>query len=58
MSDFRKRKVSVTLTGEQWFALMAAFANKGMSDEGLRIWRAAKSSMGKQVVAASEKEGA
>lgn len=35
--NFSKAQVTVTMTGEQWLALMARVARKPLSPEGVRI---------------------
>jgi hypothetical protein len=40
--DFRNLDVTVTLKGEEWFAIMARLANKGLSTEGHAILAEAK----------------
>ena len=50
---FGKQNVTVTLTGEEWFAIIATGAGKSLSPEGRKIYRTAAKKMGEQVVAAS-----
>jgi hypothetical protein len=54
VSDFRKLDVTVTLTGEQWFAVIAQCAGKPFSKEGLKILREAEKKLGTTVVKAAE----
>jgi hypothetical protein len=54
MSDFRKSAVSVTLTGEQWFALIAALKGKSLSFTGAKVFAEAIHAMAAQVGAASD----
>lgn len=55
---FGKQNVTVTLTGEEWFAIIAKGANQDLSPVGRKIWRDAAKKMGEQVVAASNKAAA
>lgn len=55
---FGKRNVTVTLTGEEWFALIANGAGKPLSAEGRSIYLVAAKKMGEQVVAASHEAAA
>lgn len=54
MESFGKRNVTVTLTGEEWFAIILKEPDRPLSVDGERIWRAAAKKMGDQVVAASK----
>lgn len=53
MPNFSKMPVSVTMTGEQWFALCAALAKRPLSVKGSIIALAAADMMGAQVLAAA-----
>jgi hypothetical protein len=48
-SGFADRRVSVTLTGKQWFALIAKLADKPLSREGMETLREAASKLAEQV---------
>jgi len=52
--DFRNLDVTVTLKGEEWFALMTKLAGKPLSDEGRAILRRAQQKLGEQVTHAAE----
>lgn len=47
--------VAVTLTGEEWTALMAKMGNVVMSDHGREVYRAVSKKLAVQVMAASER---
>jgi hypothetical protein len=52
---FSNTPVSVILTGEEWFAICAKLANKGLSDKGKRLVYVAADKLGKQLVAAANR---
>jgi hypothetical protein len=51
---FGKRHVPVMLTGEEWFALLARIAGRGLSAEGATIYNRAAGKLQEQILAASE----
>ncbi len=55
MTDtFSDRMIAITLTGKEWFTLMARLADKPLSNKGVDLLRTAKDSLGEQVTAAAE----
>ncbi len=56
---FGKREVTVTLLGEEWFALLARAVGRGLSKEGAAAYNRAATKMKEQLSAASDaaKEG-
>lgn len=52
--SFRKMNVTVTMTGEEWFSILAHLAKRGLSPKGEALRRSGLDKMQKQVVAASE----
>jgi hypothetical protein len=40
--DYRNLDVTVTLKGEEWFALAAKLSGKSLSDEGVKILKRAE----------------
>ena len=53
--DFCKAQVSVTMSGEQWFALMARIASQGLSLEGARRYAEATVLLTQQIKEASDR---
>jgi hypothetical protein len=53
MADFSNADVTVTLKGEEWFALIASMANKSLSSKGVLVLARAKTSLVAQVIRAS-----
>jgi hypothetical protein len=54
MSRFGKAKVTVTLTGEEWFALLARITRRELSPKGSRVYRQAADKICAQIGAASD----
>lgn len=56
MSDFPNAPVTVTLTGEEWTAIMVRFSHgkNGLSDQGCELYRQAARKLSDQVAAASD----
>ena len=54
-TPFEKREVSLTLTGAQWFALLARCAGKGLSARGAKEYKTATDRLCTQIAAESEK---
>ena len=55
MTEFSKAIVTVTLTGNQWFAICAILAKKPMSVLGQATALRAVDQLGAQVLAAAER---
>lgn len=56
---FGSRDVTVTLTGEEWFAIISTCSGKPLGPEGRKLYRDAAKRLGDQVVhAASKLDGA
>jgi hypothetical protein len=51
---FPKRRVSVTLTGEEWVMLLARILGKEMSLKGAKVYRSAADKLNKQLLEASK----
>jgi hypothetical protein len=51
--NFSKRDVTVTMLGEEWFAIIARLARKNLSREGLDILKRAQEKLSAQVTAQS-----
>jgi len=52
--DFSNTTVTVTLTGEEWFALTAKLAGHALSDKGRRILQNAQESLAAQLGRAAD----
>jgi hypothetical protein len=52
---FSKTDVTVTLTGEEWFALLARIAKRPLSPEGAAIYHDATIKLQQQILAASDR---
>jgi hypothetical protein len=51
---FRDMDVTVTMTGEEWFTLIAKMVGKPLSKKGYQVLKSAQSKLTDQVVAASD----
>lgn len=49
MPDFSKSDITVTLTGEEWFAIMVKLARKPLSPYGRRCLQRAQKRLGDQL---------
>jgi hypothetical protein len=52
---FGKTDVSVTLTGEEWFAILARLVNRPLSKQGAATYNKATEKMQVQLLAASDR---
>lgn len=50
--SFSKLDVTVTLSGEEWFALMCRLDGRGLSNKGLKLYKSACAKLQTQVLAA------
>lgn len=55
---FGSQDVTVTLTGEEWFAIIETCSGKPLGPEGRKLYRDAARKLGDQVVHAASKLGA
>jgi hypothetical protein len=55
MKNFGETSISITLLGEEWFALMARILGHPLSPEGSRVYRRAADKLSDQLSAASDK---
>jgi hypothetical protein len=51
--SFSKLEVPVTLTGEEWFAVLSRLDGRGLSLKGLKIYKSAIGKLQSHVLAAS-----
>jgi hypothetical protein len=51
--SFSKHDVTVTLTGEEWFALLCRLGGRSLSAKGSKIYDAATSKLQSQIVGVS-----
>jgi hypothetical protein len=51
---FSKMDVTVTLTGEEWFAIVSRLARKELSRKGAQVYLSAQDKLQEQLSAASE----
>ena len=58
MTDFPKRDVTVTLTGEQWVAFLARHTQTSLSAKGKKLAAEATRSICNQLTAASHADAA
>jgi hypothetical protein len=52
---FGKTDVTVTLTGEEWFALLAKFDKRPLSPHGAAILKVAADKLSQQILAVSDR---
>lgn len=52
--DFRSKQITVTMSGEQWFALFAKLAGKPLSEIGRQYQREAAKILGDTLTKASK----
>lgn len=55
MESFADTPIAITLTGAEWFAILAKLADKPLSDDGRRHYQTAGDSMTKQLKEAAKK---
>jgi hypothetical protein len=55
LDRFGKTDVTVTLTGEEWFALLARIAKRPLSPEGARIYKVAVGKLQQEILAESDR---
>lgn len=52
---FGSSQITVTLTGEEWFAIISEIGGKALGPEGRKLYREAAKKLGDQVVIAASK---
>lgn len=55
LDRFGKTDVTVTLTGEEWFALLARITKRSLSPEGASIYNTAVGKLSQQILAVSDR---
>lgn len=52
---FAETRIAVTLTGAEWFAIIAKLAGKPLSDSGMKLYLSASAKMQATIVPISER---